>query len=84
MAEPEPEAAAAEWVDGSGLAAEEVAEQLIGRQVDIEGVDPPAIGDAGIAITNGVVYLATERGAFAEAVGIRGDSIVAVHGTGEG
>jgi hypothetical protein len=38
MAEPEPEAAAAEWVDGSGLAAEEVAEQLIGRQVDIEGV----------------------------------------------
>ncbi|MFT6396122.1 MAG: putative amidohydrolase YtcJ [Bradymonadia bacterium] len=47
-------------------------------EVDIEGVDPPAIGDAGIAITNGVVYLATERGAFAEAVGIRGDSIVAV------
>ena len=37
-AQPEPEGAAAEWVNGSGLAAEEVAEQLIGRQVDIEGV----------------------------------------------
>lgn len=50
--------------------------------VDVEGVEPPSVGAAGVAITNGVVYLATDRGAFAEAVGIRENSIVAV-GTNE-